>query len=127
MNSARITKKLFYVSDPNFCDGCGSMLPPIPEKGDIKCLNCKKMIAVDELEAVETRYTIWFNNPSEDEFKRKKHKKISDEEGPTVDRQCTKCGFERMSYATAQLRSADEGQTVFFTCLSCNFKESENS
>jgi DNA-directed RNA polymerase subunit M/transcription elongation factor TFIIS len=26
-----------------------------------------------------------------------------------------------------QLRSADEGQTVFFTCVKCKYKESENS
>ncbi len=26
-----------------------------------------------------------------------------------------------------EFRSADEGQTVFFTCLKCKFKESENS
>ena len=50
-----------------------------------------------------------------------------DADGPTVDRQCAKCGYEKMSYATLQLRSADEGQTVFFTCLKCKFKESENS
>ena len=50
-----------------------------------------------------------------------------DAEGPTVDRKCAKCGYEKMSYATLQLRSADEGQTVFFTCLKCKFKESENS
>ena len=48
-------------------------------------------------------------------------------EGPTVDRRCPKCGYEKMSYATLQLRSADEGQTVFFTCLKCKHKESENS
>ena len=32
-----------------------------------------------------------------------------------------------MSYAAIQLRSADEGQTVFFTCVKCKYKESENS
>lgn len=42
-----------------------------------------------------------------------------DPEGPVVERKCPKCGNDRMSYATLQLRSADEGQTVFYTCISC--------
>ena len=64
MNRALKPKKPFHVSDPNFCDGCGAMLPQIPEVGDIQCLNCKKMIPVDDFEAVETTYTIWFNKVS---------------------------------------------------------------
>ena len=48
-------------------------------------------------------------------------------DGPIVERNCPKCGYGRMSYAALQLRSADEGQTVFFTCLKCKHKESENS
>lgn len=39
--------------------------------------------------------------------------------GPIVERKCIKCGNDTMSYATLQLRSADEGQTVFYTCLKC--------
>jgi DNA-directed RNA polymerase I subunit RPA12 len=70
-------------------------------------------------------YTIHFNNiPSKDE------KDSSDDEqaeGPIVERKCSKCGNDKMSYATLQLRSADEGQTVFYTCTKCNFKETENS
>ena len=64
MNRTLKPKKQFHVSDPNFCDGCGAMLPQIPEVGDIQCLNCKKMIPVDDFEAVETTYTIWFNKVS---------------------------------------------------------------
>ena len=46
---------------------------------------------------------------------------------PSLLPRCPKCDSERMSYAAIQLRSADEGQTVFFTCVKCKFKESENS
>ena len=35
---------------------------------------------------------------------------------------CEKCGQEEVRYTTAQLRSADEGSTVFFTCPRCNHK-----
>ena len=61
MNKLQKSKKTFYANDPNFCDGCGTMLPQIPPVGDIQCLSCKKMIPVDDFEAVETTYTIWFN------------------------------------------------------------------
>ncbi|SCZ89320.1 BZ3500_MvSof-1268-A1-R1_Chr1-1g01104 [Microbotryum saponariae] len=36
-----------------------------------------------------------------------------------VDEMCEKCGNERMSVKTMQLRSADEGATVFYSCERC--------
>lgn len=75
---------------------------------------------------MEVEYTVHFNKiPS-----KKSKSKIADEdeaEGPVIDRRCPKCANDKMSYATLQLRSADEGQTVFYTCTKCNFKETENS
>lgn len=76
------------------------------------------------------QYTIHFN--SKETFAKNtdaKSKKDNNEEneGPIVDRKCMKCGNDKMSYATLQLRSADEGQTVFYTCTKCNYKETENS
>ena len=36
-----------------------------------------------------------------------------------VERKCPKCGNDEMTYTTQQTRSADEGQTVFYTCPKC--------
>lgn len=77
----------------------------------------------------EIKYTVHFNTKDPKRLKEIKEDKSKDDEdeGPVVERKCPKCGNDKMSYATVQLRSADEGQTVFFTCTECKYKESENS
>lgn len=65
---------------------------------------------------MEVEYTIHFNAVN---MKRTIKVNDDEEDGPVVERKCPKCGNDRMSYATIQLRSADEGQTVFFTCTKC--------
>ena len=34
---------------------------------------------------------------------------------------CPKCGNDEMNFHTAQMRSADEGQTVFYSCPKCRY------
>lgn len=72
---------------------------------------------------MEVEYMIHFNTARAEE----KEDKDEGDEGPVVERICPNCGNDKMSYATLQLRSADEGQTVFYTCTKCKHKESENS
>lgn len=48
-------------------------------------------------------------------------------EGPSVKKDCQYCGNDRMTYVTMQTRSADEGQTVIYTCTQCKKKEVENT
>ncbi|KAI8465103.1 MAG: DNA-directed RNA polymerase I subunit [Monoraphidium minutum] len=45
----------------------------------------------------------------------------------TVDEKCPQCGHEGMEFYTMQLRSADEGQTVFYECPDCRYKYSTNT
>jgi DNA-directed RNA polymerase I subunit RPA12 len=45
----------------------------------------------------------------------------------TVDEPCPKCGHQGLEFYTLQLRSADEGQTVFYECPSCKAKWSQNN
>lgn len=127
-------KQAFRCHDASFCPGCGALLPPLPPTGHLHCLACRKEIPVSDQfdeEASTKTYTIVFNKRQNLDPKKKKKGKDSDDEdeveGPTIERTCPKCGCEKMSYAALQLRSADEGQTVFFTCIKCKYKESENS
>jgi len=92
-------------------------------RGDVKCLVCKFTVSSNLYDEKVIQYTVKFNAVQTT----KAAKKEEGEEGPVIERKCPKCGCEKMSYAAIQLRSADEGQTVFFTCIKCKFKESENS
>lgn len=75
---------------------------------------------------MNVEYSIYFNRidiPKElrEKSGAVKTEKESDADGPTVERRCPSCGNDKMSYATLQLRSADEGQTVFYTCTKCKY------
>lgn len=54
----------------------------------------------------------------------------SEVKGParaTVEEACPKCNHPQMEFYTMQLRSADEGQTVFYECRKCGHKYSVNT
>lgn len=76
---------------------------------------------------MKMNYTIHFNSRDSLAAKASSKEDGDEDEGAVVDRKCPHCGNEKMSYTALQLRSADEGQTIFYTCTECKFKESENS
>ena len=70
---------------------------------------------------------VWFNKRKEIS-RPNKDQDNPETEGPRVDLHCKKCGVVTpQTYFTAQLRSADEGQTVFYRCTKCLIQTSENS
>lgn len=45
----------------------------------------------------------------------------------TVEEPCPKCLHPQLNFYTMQMRSADEGQTVFYECTKCQHKFSQNN
>merc|ERR1712071_428730 len=121
--------KLLFNNDVNFCPRCGAILPTLGPTGGLVCVICKLEVEVDTEALAEhlVSYGIQLNTRSNyiEELKLKNAQKTG-AEGPLAERRCPKCGNDTMSYASLQLRSADEGQTVFYTCTKCQFKETEN-
>lgn len=67
-----------------------------------------------------SEYDIVLNSVEDrDNVVKTEHNKDATDDGPIAERRCSACGHNQMSYAAMQLRSADEGQTVFYTCLKC--------
>ncbi|KAJ8688377.1 hypothetical protein QAD02_024172 [Eretmocerus hayati] len=116
-----------FTTTPGFCPDCGSILPLLGDHGGVTCYACRRKWGAEVFGSMAMTYTIHFND--EDTYASSKQADGDEEEpdGPIVDRKCPQCNHDKMSYATLQLRSADEGQTVFYTCIKCKFKETENS
>lgn len=115
-----------FDTDVDFCPACGALLPNLPQRGNVFCLSCKHEVPIEKFGSKTLAYSVVFNK--RENFLGKKRDDEADEEveGPTVERQCPECGHGVMSYVALQLRSADEGQTVFYTCLKCKFKFKED-
>ncbi|XP_044784332.1 DNA-directed RNA polymerase I subunit RPA12 isoform X1 [Bubalus bubalis] len=120
-----------FQSDLDFCPDCGSVLPLPGVQDAVACTRCgfsinvRVLTACADFEGKVVKTSVVFN-------KLGTAMPLSTEEGPefqgpVVDRRCSRCGHEGMAYHTRQMRSADEGQTVFYTCTNCKFQEKEDS
>lgn len=108
-----------------FCPKCKNLIM-VRVNGIGHCSNCKFQCPGDDLVRKETVATSergvpqrWLESAEE---KKKRLKKKDEADQATVSEQCPKCNHDRASFYTMQLRSADEGQTVFYTCLKCDHK-----
>ncbi|XP_045620692.1 DNA-directed RNA polymerase I subunit RPA12 [Procambarus clarkii] len=119
-----------FEAEPDFCPSCGAILI-LPKFGEtVECAVCTFSIFIDSLIGRVTSYNVEFTprGALTAAVKKKKVKADDSEFGQMDnDRECSKCGNIGMSYTTMQLRSADEGQTIFYICPKCKHREVENS
>mmetsp|Transcript_921 Transcript_921/g.2601 ORF Transcript_921/g.2601 Transcript_921/m.2601 type:complete len:124 (-) Transcript_921:30-401(-) len=111
---------------PSFCPVCSTLLT-LPEIDHISCDNCGwhcKYADLAKLEVVTTSHTKplqpWVAQSQGAEEDKGRARALVDEE-------CPKCSHRGLYFYTMQLRSADEGQTVFYECPSCAHKYSVNN
>ncbi|CAG5866070.1 unnamed protein product [Menidia menidia] len=109
-----------FRGDPNFCPECGNVLPLPGVSDTVRCPRCSFRIPVTEFSGQEVRSVVVFN-PAEESQVSLRDEEGSELKGPVIDRRCSRCNKEGMIYHTRQMRSADEGQTVFFTCTHCRW------
>lgn len=99
-----------------FCPRCGALLS-VSSAGDVACGRCDYGGAAEDLPRapVVTRSTPrpppdWLRELAAGAAAPRKHARA------TVAEECPACHHPTMSFYTLQLRSADEGQTVFYEC-----------
>ncbi|OQD67372.1 hypothetical protein PENDEC_c037G05934 [Penicillium decumbens] len=113
-----------------FCTDCGNLLRE--STGDanatLLCTVCgarNKDIVPDTIIS-ESKPSAF---PSALRAKRSAVQTLSAEDRKTeavTERLCERCGRNEMFFTTVQLRSADEGSTVFYRCV-CGYKETSNN
>eukprot|EP00794_Sanderia_malayensis_P007882 gene7882-8733_t len=119
-----------FSSDANFCSECGSILPLPGEENYIHCRICSHKYVMSNAKSSEIHSSKVYNEERialARSMELKNFEKEIEQSGPVTKRKCSNCGNDKMTYITRQTRSTDEGQTVFFTCTKCKFKETEYS
>jgi len=100
-----------------FCK-CGALIFfPVLTSEDIRCRRCDASFSGSDK----------FQISVSKEFQRKEVYEDVKVKGARISVVCPKCSNPEMMYNTAQLRSADEGQTVFYSCDACGYKETVQS
>ncbi|KAL6637708.1 hypothetical protein ACP70R_025280 [Stipagrostis hirtigluma subsp. patula] len=115
-----------------FCGVCGTLLT-FDSVRSASCPLCGFKRKAKEIEGKETRYTV-----TAEDIRRelKLEPFVIIESAPkediilqrtVIDESCPKCSHPQLEYYSKQLRSADEGQTVFYECPNCRYKSVANT
>lgn len=116
-----------------FCTDCGNLLPALSKKtASLDCGACGKSYEAKKfanLKVVTESADNAFPSALKSKRSAVKTSLANDEveEGAIIKEKCPECGHDEMSFYTLQLRSADEGATVFYTCTKCGFRSRQSN
>ncbi|RAQ42128.1 DNA-directed RNA polymerase [Aspergillus flavus] len=107
-----------------YCDDCGSLLDESPEE-TLQCELCGKLAKNTVFFHTQTTASENFPSKLRNKMKSFTQKATRDElgPGPTIEVDCVKCPSKDVTYSQVQLRSADEGSTIFYNCLKCGHRQ----
>ena len=101
-----------------FCKFCGTLVP-ITHTDILTCPLCHQGFSSETLENSEITVNV---------TKSQEENTAAKSSGRTIiNERCPECGKEGLYFTTAQIRSADEGQTIFYECIHCHYKYSQNA
>mmetsp|Transcript_47780 Transcript_47780/g.95395 ORF Transcript_47780/g.95395 Transcript_47780/m.95395 type:complete len:116 (-) Transcript_47780:305-652(-) len=111
-----------------FCEHCGTIADePTTSDTSIECRLCGTTIGSGVFESLVLHSAgpkhVLEADPSEGDGQRQQQQRVR----ATVNEPCPKCKYPQLQYYTMQLRSADEGQTVFYECAKCGHAFSTNT
>ncbi|XP_004342779.1 hypothetical protein CAOG_08178 [Capsaspora owczarzaki ATCC 30864] len=107
-----------------FCKDCGTVLDLSADDDYASCNACGKSREMADFELQVTRS---YSHPFAFQKPKYNTMKVGKTKGATINEKCPSCGHPEMMFRTMQLRSVDEGQTVFYDCEKCKFSFSVNS
>ncbi|KAH0791809.1 DNA-directed RNA polymerase I subunit RPA12-like [Histomonas meleagridis] len=102
-----------------FCDYCGTLIH-IQTMGEILCPLCGKQFDVSLLGHFERTVDLKEDVEEDLGFSTGSVRTM-------INERCPECSHEGLYFSTAQLRSADEGQTIFYECPKCGYKYQQNA
>ena len=113
-----------------FCPQCRSTLS-VDATGAIECRVCGFQSNLSSLPVLPSSTTtssdravpMWAKSDEEQEALQRS----KDPTRATVEEPCVKCDAKEVGFYTVQLRSVDEGQTVFYECPACKHTWSINN
>ncbi|QSL67127.1 hypothetical protein MERGE_001516 [Pneumocystis wakefieldiae] len=118
---------MFFAGSAFFCSSCGTLLDLVSD-AYIVCAQCRASYPTSDIPDL---YIVTTSRPkalgpsliqediSFDSLE-------SDTTASIINETCPKCEYKKMRFQTLQMRSADEGATVFYECLFCGYRFSTN-